>query len=107
MVISAPNRERAAINEAAVFDWPPHHLTRWGPEQLARLADLAPIELVEVRTDRRDAVATGKAAAYVLANRLMGHDKIAALPGVSRPRPRLASLRARHTMVAVFRRTAG
>lgn len=106
VVISAPNRERAAINEAAVLDWPPHHLTRWGPQQLSQLVDLAPLELVEVRADRRDPLSTGKAAAYLLATRLMGHDKIASLPGVSRPRLRLETLRARHTMVAVFRRTA-
>jgi SAM-dependent methyltransferase len=39
MVISVPNRERTWKEEGEPMDRPPHHVTRWGPEQLRALAD--------------------------------------------------------------------
>lgn len=39
LLLSVPNRERTWREEGEPLDRPPHHVTRWGPAQLRRLAD--------------------------------------------------------------------
>ena len=41
LFVSVPNRERAWREEGEPMDRPPHHVTRWGPEQIATAADRA------------------------------------------------------------------
>ncbi len=38
LLLSVPNRERSWREEGEPLDRPPHHVTRWGPAQLAELA---------------------------------------------------------------------
>ena len=38
LLVSMPNRERTWREEGEPLDRPPHHVTRWGPAQLRRLA---------------------------------------------------------------------
>ena len=45
LLLSVPNRERTWRDEGEPLDRPPHHVTRWGPAQLRRLADADGVRL--------------------------------------------------------------
>ncbi len=49
LLLSVPNRERTWREEGEPMDRPPHHVTRWGPAQLTRLAERAGLAVQEVR----------------------------------------------------------
>ena len=49
LLLSVPNRERTWRDEGEPMDRPPHHVTRWGPEQLTRLAERTGLAVQEVR----------------------------------------------------------
>lgn len=104
LVVSVPNRERLPVNEDAVLDWPPHHVSRWAPEQLARLAEAFGLELVEVRCERRGPAGVARLLAYLAVAGLRGRDPVSVLPGQPRPRWTWSSLSRRHSMLAVLRR---
>lgn len=104
LVVSVPNRQRLPVNEVAVLDWPPHHLSRWAPEQFARLAEAFGLELVEVRCERRGPAGVARLLAYLAVAGLRGRDPVSVLPGQPRPRWTWSSLSRRHSMLAVLRR---
>jgi SAM-dependent methyltransferase len=54
MFISTPNRQRAWREEGEPLDRPPHHVTRWAPDQLVRLADGIDLSVVEVHLEPLD-----------------------------------------------------
>lgn len=49
LLLSVPNRERTWREEGEPMDRPPHHVTRWGPEQLMRLAERTGLAMHEIR----------------------------------------------------------
>jgi SAM-dependent methyltransferase len=54
LMISVPNRERAWKQEGEPMDRPPHHVTRWGPDQLRALASHAGLVLDALRFEPPD-----------------------------------------------------
>jgi 2-polyprenyl-3-methyl-5-hydroxy-6-metoxy-1,4-benzoquinol methylase len=48
LFLSVPNRERTWRDEGEPMDRPPHHVTRWGPEQLRRLAEICDLQLMDI-----------------------------------------------------------
>jgi SAM-dependent methyltransferase len=51
MYVSVPNRDRTWQDPAEPMDRPPHHLTRWGPEQLEAAADRAGLLLEAIELE--------------------------------------------------------
>lgn len=84
--ISVPDRDRALRDDAAPFDCPPHHISRWAPDQLQRLAEEHDLELVDVT---REPIDRSVAAVMALAPI---EDRIGELPKLLR-RPALSFLR--------------
>lgn len=103
IVVSVPNRLRVPVNETPVLDWPPHHLSRWGPDQLHRLAERWGLEVVSLHCDRRSPARTAQVAAYVASLSIAGRSPVAALDGARRPEVTWKGLRFRHTMAVVLR----
>jgi SAM-dependent methyltransferase len=54
MFLSVPNRERAWREEGEPLDRPPHHVTRWAPDQLMRVADGVDLSVVEIHLEPLD-----------------------------------------------------
>ena len=52
--LSVPNRRRFAREDAAPLDCPPHHVSRWDPDQWRVLADRFGLDLVGVRFEEPD-----------------------------------------------------
>jgi SAM-dependent methyltransferase len=52
--VSVPHRERYVRGELEPFDCPPHHISRWHPEQFARLAERHGLTLETVRYEQPD-----------------------------------------------------
>lgn len=71
LFLSAPNRERWGRGPLEPLDWPPHHLSRWSPQQWQRLADRFDLRVVQVTLQQPDfsvaAAATAGAVARPLA----------------------------------------
>jgi len=55
LFVSVPNRDRRLHTEHEALDHPPHHISRWGAEQLHALADQLGAEVVEIEYERMDA----------------------------------------------------
>lgn len=53
LLISVPNRERISAAGFPVLDCPPHHLSRWHPEQFDELANQFGLRLAGIRYERR------------------------------------------------------
>ena len=54
LLLSVPNRERSWREEGEPLDRPPHHVTRWAPEQLAELARRAGLTVEGVHLEPPD-----------------------------------------------------
>jgi SAM-dependent methyltransferase len=52
--VSVPHRERYVRSELEPFDCPPHHISRWHPDQFARLAERHGLVLETVRYEQPD-----------------------------------------------------
>jgi O-antigen/teichoic acid export membrane protein/2-polyprenyl-3-methyl-5-hydroxy-6-metoxy-1,4-benzoquinol methylase len=52
--LSLPNRDRFGRRDDEPLDCPPHHLTRWGPHQLAELADQLDLRLAATHFEEPD-----------------------------------------------------
>jgi SAM-dependent methyltransferase len=114
LVVSVPNRDRFRLSPHDPWDFPPHHVSRWGPDQLVALGRVARLDLVELRVQRRGVRALardgGRAARRLgrAAARLRRRNPGARDPHPS-PAPRLPgraafqNLRTDHTMFAVYR----
>ena len=48
LIITVPNRERRKRRQLESLDCPPHHMSRWSPQQLQELATLSGLELISV-----------------------------------------------------------
>lgn len=103
IIISVPSRDRLPLNETAVLDWPPHHLTRWGLDQVRRLATVHGLEVVSVAVESRPLGRAVAVACYAAAGSISGRPRLAHLPGLAAPRPTVALARTRFAMVAVLR----
>jgi SAM-dependent methyltransferase len=53
-LLSLPNRDHVWRDERAPLDRPPHHVTRWSPEQVTRLAFVLGLMLHELRFEEAD-----------------------------------------------------
>lgn len=104
IVLSVPNRTRLPINESPVLDWPPHHLSRWAPEQLYELAHRWDLTVVDIRIERRPSSKAALLAIFLAAERLVGRAPVhvRTVPGAIRPRTRWKALNTRHTMLVVL-----
>ena len=54
MILSVPNRDRSWREEGEPMDRPPHHVTRWGPAQMIRLAERTSLRLSPIRFEPPD-----------------------------------------------------
>jgi SAM-dependent methyltransferase len=54
LFLSVPNRDRAGRRDDEPLDCPPHHLSRWAPQQLEELARRLGLELIDVRFEEPD-----------------------------------------------------
>jgi SAM-dependent methyltransferase len=54
LFLSLPNRDRFGRQDDAPLDFPPHHLTRWGPHQLEELADRLDLRLASTHFEEPD-----------------------------------------------------
>ncbi len=54
IILSLPNRDRSWREEGEPMDRPPHHVTRWGPEQLTQLAERTGLRLTSIRSEPPD-----------------------------------------------------
>jgi SAM-dependent methyltransferase len=52
--VSVPHRERYVRGDLEPFDCPPHHISRWHPDQFARLAERHDLALEAVRYEQPD-----------------------------------------------------
>ena len=77
LLISVPNRERAWKEEGEPMDRPPHHVTRWGTQQLRALATHAGLVVDTIRFEPPDL-----SIARALRQRSL-EPRLAALPGAS------------------------
>lgn len=122
LLISVPNRDRFRLGHDP-WDFPPHHLSRWGPAQMEALGRLAGVEVAEVRVQRRSATHLVRDAGRI-ASRVTrrasprrrpapsGAAEPTAPPPADRPeapapppryRPDLTHLRIDHTLMAIYR----
>ncbi len=102
MLVSVPNRERlSALGRLEPLDMPPHHVSRWGHEQLAWLGRRLGLDLVEVHFQRR----SGPAAAKVVYHRLR-RGAVGLGSGDAHPGPVATLTRARfgNTMLGHYQR---
>ena len=104
ILISVPNRERSAVNEVAVLDWPPHHLSRWAPEQMQVLSERWSLESLAVEVETRTPGRSAILGSYVLLQTAVGRSPIDIIEGQERQRLSWRGLRTRHTLLGVFRR---
>lgn len=54
LYLSVPNRERSLKKPFESLDCPPHHLSRWGPRQMAHLAETLGLRLVHLELEPVD-----------------------------------------------------
>lgn len=106
IILSVPNRVRLPVNETAVLDWPPHHLSRWAPEQMRKLGTRCGLDLVDVHVERRGTIQAALLLMYVMLRTAIGQTPIDALKGSQRPRVTWRGSRTKHTMMGVFRAPA-
>lgn len=90
LFVSVPNRERAWREEGEPMDRPPHHVTRWGPEQIVTTAERAGMRVGSLSFEPPD---------LSVARALIERSASGRLPGRIRP---LAALPARiYSMLAM------
>lgn len=54
LYVSVPNRQRRLRSEFEALDHPPHHITKWGSEQLYALANQLGAELLGIEYEKMD-----------------------------------------------------